>query len=128
MSEELLLNDRRVSLIQGLYPRSIFSMGAKDLSPAWIRTTDLPIHSHTHQQLGYKSLNFLNSATDFITATRFNSEQSGNHSKMKNKSVRRSLEKSKNILEEKRKNVKQKKFAKKKPTFIIILCTSFKGN
>ena len=49
MSEELLLNDRRGNLIQGLCSLDqFFFMGAKNFSPAGSRPTDLPIHSHNH--------------------------------------------------------------------------------
>ena len=56
MSEELLLNDRRGNLIQGLYPRSIFFMGAKILSPAGIRPTALPNRHSKHFQLRHQNL------------------------------------------------------------------------
>ena len=41
-------------------------MGAKNLDPIGIRTTDLPIHGHPHL--------FYYAATDFILATSFTSE------------------------------------------------------
>ena len=33
-------------------------MGAKNLDPTGMQTTDLPIHGHPHQPLRYESLNF----------------------------------------------------------------------
>ena len=50
----------------------------------------------------------------------FRSESNRDHSKMKNESVKKSVEKSKNVLEEKRKIVKRKFCIKKTNTFIII--------
>ena len=43
-------------------------------------------------------------AIDFMLATNFNCEHERDHSKMKNESMKKSLEKSKNVIEEKRKN------------------------
>ena len=58
------------------------------------------------------------SATEFILALL---QSNRDHSKMKNESVKKSLEKSKNVLEEKRKTVKRKICIKKKThTFTII--------
>ena len=51
MSEELLLNDRRGNLIQGLQPRSILPHGCEKPSPAGIRTTDLANRDTKHFQL-----------------------------------------------------------------------------
>ena len=50
------------------------------------------------------------SATDFILALL---RSNRDHSKMKNESVKKSLEKSKNVLEEKRKIVKRQIYIKK---------------
>ena len=61
---------------------------------------------------------FYYASTDFILATR--SDNNRDHSKMKHESLKTSLEKSKNVLEEKRKVVKRKICIKKTNTFTII--------
>ena len=52
-------------------------------------------------------------AIDYILATSFTSERAIDHSKMMNESVKKSLEKSQNVLEENRKNCPAKKLHKK---------------
>ena len=89
-------------------------MGAKNFSPAGIRTTALPIHSPTTNHCATDHIPY--SATEFILALL---QSNRDHSKMKNESVKKSLEKSKNVLEEKRKTVKRK-ICIKKDTFTII--------
>ena len=58
------------------------------------------------------------SATEFILALL---QSNRDHSKMKNESVKKSLEKSKNVLEEKRKTVKRK-ICIKKDTHVYYNC------
>ena len=59
-------------------------------------------------------------STDFILATTFSEDKRDHHSKMKNESVKKSLEKSRNVIEEKRKMVKRKICIKETNTFTII--------
>ena len=92
-------------------------MGAKNLSPAGVRTTDLPIHGRALTnalQITYLCY----STTDFILAKLFTSQQLRSLKK-KNESVKKSLEKSKNVLEENRK-IAKRKICIKRHTFTII--------
>ena len=78
--------------------------GRKIFNPAaWISTTDHPLHIQLHSPLGYQSL-----VCTILAKALLRSENNRDHSKMKNESVKKSLEKSKNVPEEKRKMVKQK--------------------
>ena len=107
MSEELLLNDRRGNLIQGL-PRSNY--GCKKFFPRrdsnHCPPDPQPQLLTTALQITYLTY----SAAEFILALL---QSNRDHSKMKNESVKKSLEKSKNVLEEKRKTVQQKICIKK---------------
>ena len=95
MLEELLSNDSGCSLDK------LFFIGAKIVEHAAIRNKDFPIPRQKHCSLGYQPFRY--AAIDFILATiLLRSESNREHSKMKNKSVKKSLEKSKNVLEEKR--------------------------
>ena len=88
MSEELLSNDRRVVK-----------------HPTVIRTIDLPLNHHMHLQLCYLSLIVaMLQPSLYQQQALLRSESNRGHSKMKNESVKKSLVKSKNVLEEKRKN------------------------
>ena len=106
MSEELLLNDRRGNLIQGLEPRLIFLYGCKTFPPLGFQpltarsSPTLTIHCATnHLPLLCCSRFYISNKLYFGAI---------DHSKMKSESVKKSLEKSKNVLEEKRKIVQQK--------------------
>ena len=90
--------------------------GGKISHPTGIRTIDLPLHNHMLCRMCYFPPCFCYAATDFILATSFRSESNRDHSKMKNESMKKSLEKSKNVLEEKCKMVKRKICIKRRPT------------
>ena len=116
MSEELLLNDRRGNLIQGLQSRSNY--GCKKIFPCrdsnHCPSDPQPQILTTALQVTYLTY----SASEFKLALL---QSNRDHSKLKNESVKKSLEKSKNVLEEKRKTVKRKICIKKKThTFTII--------
>ena len=93
-------------------------MGAKKIFPP---PGFEPLPSRPQPQLlttALQSTHLTYSATEFILALL---QSNRDHSKMKNESVKKSLEKSKNVLEEKRKTVKRKICIKKKThTFTII--------
>ena len=92
----------------------------KTVDPDGIPTTDLPIHNQMHWPLGYHAIVFdMLQPTSYEQQALLRSENNRDHSKMKNESVKKSLEKSKNVLEEKRKMVQQKIFVKTN-TFTII--------
>ena len=95
-------------------------MGAKNIDPTGIRTTDLPIHGHPHYPLRYDSLNFpMKRPISYLQQALLRSTR--DNSKMMNESVKKSLEKAKNVLEEKHKIVKQKICIKKTHMFTIIV-------
>ena len=79
-------------------------MGAKKFFP---RRDSNPCPPDPQPQLtiALQITNLFYSATEFILALL---QSNKDHSKMKNESVKKSLEKSKNVLEEKRKTVKRK--------------------
>ena len=77
--------------------------GGKTVAYAGIRTLDLPIPHQKHYPLGYQPCYCFYAAIVFISAPALlRSESNRDHSKMKNESVKKSLEKSKKVLEEKR--------------------------
>ena len=83
--------------------------GWKNIWPRRIRTIDLPIPYHNHCQLVYHALIVpLLQPILYSQQALLQSENNRDHSKMKNESVEKSLEKWMNILEERRKMVKQK--------------------
>ena len=108
MSEELPLNDRRGNLIQGPLPKSIFPYRCKNLALNGIQTLAPTIHDQPHQSLRYVSLIFINCDHFYFSNKLYFGERNRDHSKMINESVKNSLEKSRNVLEEKSKIVKQK--------------------
>ena len=83
MLEELLLNDRRGNLIQGLQPKSIFLYGCKKPYPK----RDTPKATRTNHCAMSHLLS--QTATDYILATSFISERAIDHSKMMNESVKK---------------------------------------
>ena len=96
-------------------------MGAKIVKHNGIRTTPLPIPHQKQSPLGYQAFFVAHLQSILFEQKALPlSESKRDHSKMKNKSVTKSLEKSKNLLEEKRKMVERKNCIKKTNTFTII--------
>ena len=107
MSEELLLNNKRGNLTQCFNQnnQNYFCMGAKTIDHARLRNMDLSMPHQKHRPLGYQSLivamllSFL-----FLAKLVLRSERNRDHSIMKKERVKKSFEKSKNVLEEELKN------------------------
>ena len=96
-------------------------MGAKTVAHTGIRTMDLPIPHQQHCPLGYPVLIVAILQPIFYQQQALlRSESNRDPSKRKHESVKKSLEKPKNILEEKRKNGQAKNLHKKTNTFTII--------
>ena len=84
-------------------------MCAKIVDHDGIRTMDFPIAHQNHYPLGYQALLFaMLPAISNKQQAILPSENSRDHSQMKNESVKKLLEKSKNVLAEKCKTVRQK--------------------
>ena len=84
-------------------------MGAKIVDHAEIRTMDLRIpRQNYNQNISGHSFAMLRLLFD---EQAFRSECNRDHPKLKKESVKKSLEKSKNVLEEKRKKRSSEKFA-----------------
>ena len=92
--------------------------GGQKFATTGIRTIDLTLRNHMPWRLCYLSLSFslLQPNLNWQQAL-LRSENNRDHSKIKNESVKKSLEKCKNVLEEKRKMVKQKFCMKKTNTY-----------
>ena len=77
----------------------------KDPNIWWTRTMHLPLYNHVHYRLCYLAVIYLSCNHLYISNK---GESNSDHSKMKNEGVKKSLEKSKNVLEEKRKMSSEK--------------------
>ena len=99
--------------------------GRNNFDPTGIRTIDLPILNHMHAPLDYQTL--LTAQLQPILHKQqalLQSESNIDHSKM-SKSVKRSLEKSKNVLEEKTQNGQAKNLREKKTNTFTIIAINF---
>ena len=101
MSEELLSNYRRVQ--KHLTPPGLEQLTSRSITRCTTHSSVKPCFFLCCNRLYFSNKLYF-----------------GDHSKMKNESVKKSHEKSKNVLEEKRRMVKQKVCIKKTITFTII--------
>ena len=126
---ELLLNDRTGEAIsfKGSSLDKFCCTGAQKVSHTGIQNIDLPLHNQKHCPLGYQAL--LLAAIDFILATALLRSESRKRLLKKEEGTReKSLQKSKNVLEEKRKMAKWKICIKRPTRLQKLLWTSFKSN